>query len=402
MLTGEVDLPRCGGAFVLALGFGSDARRGRPPRPGQPAGRSRRAPGRIRPRLAGVAEDADSLEAGRPGGRDLYRISTAVLRTHEAQSSRRAHRQPLDSLGRGPGDDAKTGHGRLSPGLAPRPGGVGRRSAGGRATPEALRVLRYLRATQMADGHWPQNMWVSGAQYWTAIQLGETAFPILLLDLLRAARALLARTSARFWPMVRRGRRLHRPERAHRPSRTAGRTQRGYTPFTLAAVIAALLIAAELADEHGERPSRAYLRETADAWNDRHRELALRRRTPNWPGARRRGLLPAHRTRRIDRRSSRPGRSAQLDAQVSPPPKRGTATPDRDRQPRRTRPGAVRPAGAGRPADRQHGQGHRRPLKVETPAGPPGTATTATATARRQTARRTTASQAGSAAPGRC
>ncbi len=43
--------------------------------------------------------------------------------------------------------------------------------------------------------------------------------------------------------------------------------QRGYTPFTLAVVIAALLVAAELADDQGEAEVGAYLRETADAWN---------------------------------------------------------------------------------------------------------------------------------------
>ena len=37
----------------------------------------------------------------------------------------------------------------------------------------------------MPDGHWPQNMWVSGATYWDGIQLGETVLPILLVDLLR-------------------------------------------------------------------------------------------------------------------------------------------------------------------------------------------------------------------------
>ena len=41
----------------------------------------------------------------------------------------------------------------------------------------------------------------------------------------------------------------------------------GYTPFTLAAVISALLVAAELAERQGEPAVSAYLRETADAWN---------------------------------------------------------------------------------------------------------------------------------------
>lgn len=42
----------------------------------------------------------------------------------------------------------------------------------------------------------------------------------------------------------------------------------GYSPFTLAAEIAALLVAADLAELQGEPATAAYLRETADAWND--------------------------------------------------------------------------------------------------------------------------------------
>ena len=42
----------------------------------------------------------------------------------------------------------------------------------------------------------------------------------------------------------------------------------GYSPFTIAAEIAALLVAADLADAACEQQSAAaYLRETADAWN---------------------------------------------------------------------------------------------------------------------------------------
>ena len=43
--------------------------------------------------------------------------------------------------------------------------------------------------------------------------------------------------------------------------------QPGHTPFTLGCVIAALLVAAQLADEQGESGIAVYLRETADAWN---------------------------------------------------------------------------------------------------------------------------------------
>ena len=129
-----------------------------------------------------------------------------------------------------------------------------------------MRALAYLRATQMADGHWPQNMWVSSARFWTGTQLGETAFPILLLDLLRRDGALLPEERSRFWPMVRQA--VSYIVRSG-PSTQQDRweNQPGYTPFTLAAVISALLIAADLADERGEAAVGVDLREMADAWN---------------------------------------------------------------------------------------------------------------------------------------
>ena len=43
--------------------------------------------------------------------------------------------------------------------------------------------------------------------------------------------------------------------------------QQGYTPFTLGSVIAALLVAADLADGFAEPGVATYLRDTADAWN---------------------------------------------------------------------------------------------------------------------------------------
>ncbi len=141
-------------------------------------------------------------------------------------------------------------------------------AAGARA--EAREALVYLAATQDQDGHWPQNMWAEGRPYWEGVQMDETALPILLVDLARREGALReGDLSARgFWPMVRRA--------ASYLVRNGPVTQQdrweedgGYTPFTLAAEIAALLAAADLAELAGEPGLAPYLRETADAWNDR-------------------------------------------------------------------------------------------------------------------------------------
>ena len=137
------------------------------------------------------------------------------------------------------------------------------------AKSEAREALVYLEATQEADGHWPQNMWTDGRPYWAGVQMDESALPILLVDLASRSGALGEQDlSARgFWPMVRRA--------ASFIARNGPVTQQdrweedgGYTPFTLAAEIAALLVAADLAERAGEPALAPYLRETADAWND--------------------------------------------------------------------------------------------------------------------------------------
>ncbi|TLY90882.1 MAG: glycosyl hydrolase, partial [Gammaproteobacteria bacterium] len=48
------------------------------------------------------------------------------------------------------------------------------------AAREARNTLRYLLATQNADGHWHQNQWLGGKVYWPGVQLDESAFPVLL------------------------------------------------------------------------------------------------------------------------------------------------------------------------------------------------------------------------------
>ena len=73
---------------------------------------------------------------------------------------------------------------------------------------DARRVLHYLRVTQEADGHWPQNMWLDGSPYWGGIQMDETAFPILLVDLANREKGIESDDLQRLWPMVRNGCRL--------------------------------------------------------------------------------------------------------------------------------------------------------------------------------------------------
>jgi len=127
-------------------------------------------------------------------------------------------------------------------------------------------ALTYLEATQEADGHWLQNMWVEGIPYWSGLQMDETALPILLVDLARREGALSPEDLARLWPMVRRAAAFLVQNGPVTPQ-DRWEEDGGYTPFTLGAEIAALLAAAELAELAGHQHLAPYLRETADIWN---------------------------------------------------------------------------------------------------------------------------------------
>lgn len=212
-----------------------------------------------------------TLKLPRPAGRegrDLARTSAAVVRIHEAAATPGAIIASLSTpWGEVHGDEHRErgtgGYHLVWPRDLVQAAG-GHLAAG--AHEESARVLHHLQATQMADGHWPQNMWVSGATFWGGIQLGDTALPILLVDLLAREQVLSPADLGRYWPMVRRA--------AGYIVRCGPSTQEdrwenenGHTPFTLATMIAALLVAAELADTYDQPAVATLLRETADAWN---------------------------------------------------------------------------------------------------------------------------------------
>src|SRR5690606_15834276 len=107
---------------------------------------------------------------------------------------------------------------------------------------EALHILEYLREVQLASGHWAQNMWLDGRPYWRGVQMDECAFPILLADLLRRNGDLTDRALERYLPMVRQAAGYIV---ANGPASRQDRWEEdgGYSPFTLAVEIAALLAA---------------------------------------------------------------------------------------------------------------------------------------------------------------
>ncbi len=262
-LTGEIDLAACDGVFILALGFGRTS--------GEAAHRA--AASLWNGFEHAAAEYCSEWEAWqrklRPmrlpsrNEENVYRVSTAVLRSHESSGFPGGIVASLSiPWGFSKGDGDLGGYHLAWPrDLVESAGGL--LAAG--ADEDMHRVLRYLSITQEADGHWPQNMWLDGTPYWSGVQMDETGFPILLVDLARRQGALDDDALARMWPMVRRA--------AGFLARNGPVTQQdrweedpGYSPFTLAVEVAALLCAAELADAL-EPALAADLRVIADHWN---------------------------------------------------------------------------------------------------------------------------------------
>ena len=197
------------------------------------------------------------------GGRRA-RTSAAVLRCHEEKRLPGAIIASLSiPWGADKGDADLGGYHLVWPrDLVEAAGGL--LAAGART--DALRVLEFLRVTQDADGSWPQNMWVDGEPYWHGIQLDETALPILLVDLLQRD-GVPVDVVCDFWPMVRRAA-SYIVAQGPVTQQDRWEEEPGFAPFTVAVEIAALLVAADLADVCGEAAAGEYLRETADAWND--------------------------------------------------------------------------------------------------------------------------------------
>jgi len=264
-LTGEIDLSASQGNFTLSLGFGND-----------PANAARNAIATLHEGfeqakhdyMAGWQQSIKQHSSQHNNGRspnDLSHTSLAVLRTHESKTAPGAFIASLSiPWGSSKGDADLGGYHLVWPrDMVETAGGL--LAAG--AHDDARRVLFFLQKTQESDGHWAQNMWVDGKPYWDGIQMDETAMPILLADLAHREKALDDAGVARFWPMVRKAAGYLVRNGPVSPQ-DRWEEDPGYSPFTVAAEIAALLAAADLADLNHEAAMAHYLREIADVWHD--------------------------------------------------------------------------------------------------------------------------------------
>ncbi len=115
-------------------------------------------------------------------------------------------------------------------------------ATGQTATP--LRALIWLAVIQRPDGSFPQNSWINGRMYWTGLQLDEIAAPILLAWRLRREGVRIGQCDP--CPMIRQAAAflvLEGPV----TGQDRWEENAGYSPSTLATIIAALVCAADFA-----------------------------------------------------------------------------------------------------------------------------------------------------------
>jgi glucoamylase len=131
----------------------------------------------------------------------------------------------------------------------------------------SLRGLIWLTCVQGDDGSMPQNSGIDGTPFWKGIQLDEIAMPILLAWRLKRAKAL---QNFDPWTLISRAASyviLNGPVTGQERWEENG----GYSPSTLAALIASLVAAAEFARDRNEIPTADFLLEYAD-WLSGHLE----------------------------------------------------------------------------------------------------------------------------------
>jgi glucoamylase len=267
--TAQLDL---GGSAVvghttLALGFGGDTASA------VAAARASLAHGFLRTAysyaggwhdyLAGVKAPPSTV--GSRGQRRLYRTSVLTL----AASEDKTHRGAYVASPTMPwvwGKEAPSGPYHLVWSRDLYQIGTGLIAAGD--TDGANRALDFLFTTQQKpDGSFPQNSKVDGTPVWGGLQLDEVALPIVLAH-------QLGRTDAASWAHVKRAADflIGFTQDGHQAPWTPQErweNQSGYSPATIAAEIAGLVCAADIAKANGDGASAERYLATADAWQGR-------------------------------------------------------------------------------------------------------------------------------------
>ena len=130
-------------------------------------------------------------------------------------------------------------------------------------TATASKSLDWLLTTmQQPDGHFVQNAFVDGTPYWTGIQMDETALPIVLAW-------KLGRTDAATYIKHIKPAADYIVKNGPVTGQERWEENSGYSPGTIAAEIAGLVCAADIARVNGDTTSEANYLATADYWQNK-------------------------------------------------------------------------------------------------------------------------------------
>jgi glucoamylase len=124
----------------------------------------------------------------------------------------------------------------------------------------AMRALDFLfKVQQKEDGSFPQNSWLDGRPFWGSLQLDEVAYPLIL------AYQLGKNDKATYENHIRRAADFIVANGPRTPQER-WEEEGGFSPSTIAAEIAGLVCAAEIARKNGDEASALIYLAAADDW----------------------------------------------------------------------------------------------------------------------------------------
>ncbi len=298
-LTGEIDLSRTR-EFTVGLAFGESL-----PSAVSTLFQSLGIPYHTQRKIftdqwSKAAEGRKPLENVSGDGGHLFHSSYNLLLTHEDKLFQGAFVASLTiPWGEVRGDKSGKGGYHLVWTRDMMESAMGLLAAGNTDAP--VRALIYLAARQEEDGSFPQNFWVDGEAFRKGTQLDEIAFPVLLAWRLHRLGLL-----AQFDPRVMVNRAVAFLLRSG-PVTGEERWEEtsGYSPSTLAAIIAAFICAASFAREEGKNGTAAFLESYADF---------LRAHLEEWTVTTEGSLLPGAHRYFVRLNPAKPGEAATPDA----------------------------------------------------------------------------------------
>ncbi|PYL61464.1 MAG: glucoamylase [Verrucomicrobia bacterium] len=254
-LTGEIDL-RDGSEFTIAVAFGRSYQSAATKlfqSLANPFESHRDA--YVRQWQRAVVDPKFDFNADTCDGGGMYRLSRCVLLAHEDKVFQGAMVASMSiPWGETKGDDDLGGY-HLVWTRDLVHSAIALLATGQTGTP--LRALIWLAAIQRPDGSFPQNSWIDGRAYWSGLQLDQVAAPILLAWYLHKFATANPSDGGHdalglFHPRVMMVRAAaHLILQGPVTGQDRWEENAGYSPSTIAVVIAALACAAEWAREFG-------------------------------------------------------------------------------------------------------------------------------------------------------